>query len=413
MAKLETYDPSGKENLILHTTQTDFISRDTFGTPIHLVQGDNRLPVVEVELYQDGQPYTVPKDAAGNIRWKKPVPSPYYVYDPLLGVSKDRQKVYFEVTQNMTTGYGQVGAVIEIVVGENVGMSGPLSIFLDKNPVSRDDIEDTNEFKSFEQLVTDAQVAASQAQAAKNQVQQNAEEILDAARLATDTAEKASRLALHPPKLTDENDHWWIWNDKVQDYVDSGIDAGVSLEVIEPTITGEPGTNAYVTNIGTQTDPRLQFTIPRGDVGAKGTPGLQGPQGIQGTKGETGEAGPRGPEGIQGVPGVRGPEGPQGETGETGPEGPQGIQGMPGERGPIGPTGPVGPEGPPGIQGPVGPEGPRGESGVVTPTTGWFTLAGDADGNLWAYYNDTDAEPQFEVDEDGNIYYILPDPDVA
>lgn len=60
------------------------------------------------------------------------------------------------------------------------------------------------------------------------------------------------------------------------------------------------------------------------------------------------------------------------------------------------------------FDGPQGPQGPPGESGVVTPTNGFFTLAGDADGNLWAYYNDTDNPPSFEVDDDGNIYYNTP-----
>ena len=46
---------------------------------------------------------------------------------------------------------------------------------------------------------------------------------------------------------------------------------------------------------------------------------------------------------------------------------------------------------------------------MVVPVSGMFTLAGDADGNLWAYYADGSDPPQFETDEDGNIYYITPD----
>lgn len=61
------------------------------------------------------------------------------------------------------------------------------------------------------------------------------------------------------------------------------------------------------------------------------------------------------------------------------------------------------------FDGPQGPQGPPGESGVVTPTNGFFTLAGDTDGNLWAYYNDADNPPEFEVDETGDIYYITPE----
>lgn len=62
-----------------------------------------------------------------------------------------------------------------------------------------------------------------------------------------------------------------------------------------------------------------------------------------------------------------------------------------------------------GHPGDPGPQGPPGESGVVVPVSGMFTLAGDADGNLWAYYADGGDPPQFETDADGNIYYITPE----
>lgn len=51
----------------------------------------------------------------------------------------------------------------------------------------------------------------------------------------------------------------------------------------------------------------------------------------------------------------------------------------------------------------------RGDSGVVVPISGLFTLSGDEDGNLYAYYADGSTPPQFEVDDTGNIYYITPD----
>ena len=44
----------------------------------------------------------------------------------------------------------------------------------------------------------------------------------------------------------------------------------------------------------------------------------------------------------------------------------------------------------------------------MVPVSGLFSLAGDEDGNLWAYYADGDTPPEFEVDENGNIYYVTP-----
>ena len=62
----------------------------------------------------------------------------------------------------------------------------------------------------------------------------------------------------------------------------------VSVNVGE-TLTGEPGTNASVTNSGDETNVVLNFTIPRGKTGP------QGPQGARGADGKTGPQGPVGP----------------------------------------------------------------------------------------------------------------------
>ena len=84
------------------------------------------------------------------------------------------------------------------------------------------------------------------------------------------------------------------------------------------TTTGQPGTNAIVTNTGTPQAVVLAFTIPRGDVGPTGA---TGPQGAQGPTGATG------PQGAQGLTGATGPQGAQGPTGATGPQGATGPAG--------------------------------------------------------------------------------------
>lgn len=101
------------------------------------------------------------------------------------------------------------------------------------------------------------------------------------------------------------------------------------------TTTTDPGTNASVTNVGTDDNVILNFNIPKGETGPIG------PQGIPGTEGPTGPAGPQGLQGLQGI---------QGPTGPTGPTGPQGLQGLQGIQGPTGPTGPTGPAGPTAIE---------------------------------------------------------------
>lgn len=117
------------------------------------------------------------------------------------------------------------------------------------------------------------------------------------------------------------------------------------------TTTGEPGTQAQVTNTGTENAAIFNFTIPQGVQGPKGD---TGPQGEPGAKGDTGPQGESGPQGDTGPEGPQGPQGEPGPQGDTGPEGPQGPQGEPG------------PQGDPGEQGPQGETGPAGQAATIT-----------------------------------------------
>lgn len=51
---------------------------------------------------------------------------------------------------------------------------------------------------------------------------------------------------------------------------------GPATITVGSTTTGEPGTNAQVTNSGTSENVILNFTIPRGATGPTGPQGLQG-----------------------------------------------------------------------------------------------------------------------------------------
>lgn len=104
--------------------------------------------------------------------------------------------------------------------------------------------------------------------------------------------------------------------------------AGPATITVGNTTTGDPGTRASVTNVGTNENAILNFTIPAG---------------VQGTTGPEGPTGPTGPRGLTGPQGSIGLQGPAGPTGPTGPAGAQGAQGVQGVQGPAGPTGPTGP----------------------------------------------------------------------
>ena len=99
----------------------------------------------------------------------------------------------------------------------------------------------------------------------------------------------------------------------------------------------------------------------------------------------------------QSIIGTQGPAGPQGPKGDVGP---QGVKGDTGETGPKGATGAA------------GPAGPQGASGVTAPTSGFFTLQVDPNGDLYAVYADTTTASAAPVSYDpatGDLYYIIND----
>ncbi len=88
---------------------------------------------------------------------------------------------------------------------------------------------------------------------------------------------------------------------------------GPTTITVRSTTTGEPGTEATVTNGGTNQNLLLDFVIPRGADGATGNIGPTGPTGGIGPTGPTGDIGPTGPTGDIG------PTGPTGDIGPTAP----------------------------------------------------------------------------------------------
>ena len=85
-------------------------------------------------------------------------------------------------------------------------------------------------------------------------------------------------LATNPPYIGN-NGHWWTWDTDLNQYVDSGVDAGVSVNV-GTTTTLPAGSDATVTNSGTDTDPILNFGIPQGVAGQNGQDGADGQDGV-------------------------------------------------------------------------------------------------------------------------------------
>ena len=165
----------------IKTCAVDFDSR-ALAAPVHLVQYDRTMPVLEVELYRKGEPYAVPAGADINIRMDKK--EGHHVYSPALGLSDDRTKAYIAVTPQMTTTAGTLYPIIEVMANGGVASTSPLRLQFDPNPVPEDAITSSDEYKTLEQIVADVNNAAASAQnsaaAAKNSETEAAKSAADA-----------------------------------------------------------------------------------------------------------------------------------------------------------------------------------------------------------------------------------------
>lgn len=79
---------------------------------------------------------------------------------------------------------------------------------------------------------------------------------------ADDLVDQMEELSTNPPYIG-ANGNWYVWNTTTGAYVDSGIDASITVSIADITML-RPDETAYVTNTGTSTDPIFHLFIPRG-----------------------------------------------------------------------------------------------------------------------------------------------------
>lgn len=185
-----TYTPPA--TAVVHETSVSFTDRQV-PPPVYIVQYDKTLPVLSVSLYSGGTTYTVPSGAAVNVRLRKPDGT--VVYNPALGVNASRTVAYISITQQMTTCAGDVEPVIEITSGGSIVNGSPISMTIDPNPVTEDAVESTDEFKTVQELLQDAQTAAQAAATSATTATQKANAAAASANTASTAATNASTSA--------------------------------------------------------------------------------------------------------------------------------------------------------------------------------------------------------------------------
>lgn len=125
---------------------------------------------------------------------------------------------------------------------------------------------------SATQAANSAQAAASSESNAATSESSAAQSASDA----EDAADRAEAYSINTPYIG-ANGNWWVWNTTTGAYVDTGVDASITLQIADITMLDASAT-PYVTNTGTNTDPIFHLFIPRGigisSVTKTGTSGL-------------------------------------------------------------------------------------------------------------------------------------------
>ncbi len=103
------------------------------------------------------------------------------------------------------------------------------------------------------------------------------EQASSSASSAAASADRAQSYSVNTPYIGG-NGNWFIWDSQAGVYIDSGVDASITVRIADITML-DPTDSTYVTNTGTATDPIFHLFLPRGkgitQIVKTGTVGLQ------------------------------------------------------------------------------------------------------------------------------------------
>ena len=198
---------------------------------VHVDQYDHGTGRLIAKLYNGSTAYTPAAGATAMVQGTKPDKHGFDYNATISG-----NTVTMDLTEQMSIVAGRV--CVQVVITEGSTRTGSFVFFLDVQPSA---------------LPADTDLSASDYQ------------------LVEDLLEEAQAINTHFPYIG-ANGNWWYWDKDAGAYVDSGVDASITI-TIGQTSTLPAGSSATVTNTGTSTDPIFNFGIPKGDTGATGATG--------------------------------------------------------------------------------------------------------------------------------------------
>lgn len=231
------------------------VSRIGLLPTIDAVQGDSGR-VLECRLTD----FVIPSGSTARIYAQKP--SGAQVYN---NATIDGNMVSVELTTQMLAEIGKTICQVEIVNSDERVTSFDFALNVAKSRVDESAIESENEFGVLEDAIDKAQQATTNANNAANTANAAAGAANTAADSANTAADTAAAAAVAANTATANADDA---REEIEQKLAAG-DFNANITV-GSTTTGAPGTQASVTNSGTNMDVVLNFTIPEGE---KGDPG--------------------------------------------------------------------------------------------------------------------------------------------
>lgn len=258
---------------------------------INVSQYDYGSRTLEFKLFNGNQSFTLTSSMTAKISGTK-ADMHGFEYDAT--VDTTNQKIVADLNQQMTAAAGDV--TCELIIkksGERLGTCN-FVISVEKAALGDDTIVSDTELpaiiaeataqmeaaaQSASQAATSAQSAATSASSASTSATNAASSATSAANSATsasnsassaatsaqeaeDSAERAAAYSVNVPYIG-ANGNWWVWNITQEAYVDTGVDASITVDIEDITMLA-PDATPYVTNTGTDTDPVFHLFIPRG-----------------------------------------------------------------------------------------------------------------------------------------------------
>ena len=211
---------------------------------VERIQYDKTLPVIEVYLSSGGVPYEVPENATVSVRLRKG--DGKGVYNPALGLSEDRTRVYITITQQMTAVPGNCQAVVEVAAGGGVICASEFLLKVTENPVQEGAIESEDEYltlteilaqvqqmhgdvegwkdqtldykKQAESMAINAVASASRAADSATNAADSAAQAGTSATNAANSAAQAEEASEHYPTISSDG-YWQLWDPASGKYV--------------------------------------------------------------------------------------------------------------------------------------------------------------------------------------------------